>query len=166
MIKVCLVIGLCLFWWLMCYINTGGDEKNLRGLRSYPKEVQEMVRNDKTLGEKAPAEANIPKVFTENLILFTVLFLIIGLVLKYTIGFKGFLDIFICFLIMGEALNLFDLVVIDLLWWRNTKRIRFSFIPDKSLHQNPTMHIGSFARGLVMYVIVALIVAGVLTLLP
>lgn len=133
MIKVCLVIGLCLFWWLMCYINTGGDEKNLRGLRSYPKEVQEMVRNDKTLGEKAPAEANIPKVFTENLILFTVLFLIIGLVLKYTIGFKGFLDIFIYFLIMGESLNLFDLVVIDLLWWRNTKRIRFSFIPDKSL---------------------------------
>ncbi len=166
MIKVCLVIGLCLFWWLMCYINTGGDEKNLRGLRSYPKEVQEMMRNDKTLGEKAPAEANIPKVFTENLILFTVLFLIIGLVLKYTIGFKGFLDIFIYFLIMGESLNLFDLVVIDLLWWRNTKRIRFSFIPDKSLYQNPSMHIGSFVRGLVMYVIVALIVAGVLTLLP
>jgi hypothetical protein len=166
MIKVCLVIGLCLFWWLMCYINTGGDERNLRGLRSYPKEVQEMVRNDKTLEEKAPAEANIPKVFTENLILFTVLFLIIGLVLKYTIGFKGFLDIFIYFLTMGESLNLFDLAVIDLLWWRNTKRIRFSFIPDKNLYQDPSMHIGSFVRGLVMYVIIALIVAGVLTLLP
>ena len=166
MIKVCLVIGLCLFWWLMCYINTGGDERNLRGLRSYPKVVQEMVRNDKTLGEKASAEANIPKVFTENLILFTVLFLIIGLVLKYTIGFKGFLDIFIYFLTMGESLNLFDLAVIDLLWWRNTKRIRFSFIPDKNLYQDPSMHIGSFVRGLVMYVIIALIVAGVLTLLP
>lgn len=166
MIKVCLVIGLCLFWWLMCYINTGGDERNLRGLRSYPKEVQEMVRNDKTLGEKAPAEANIPKVFTENLVLFTVLFLIIGVVLKYTIGFKGFFDIFIYFLTMGESLNLFDLAVIDLLWWRNTKRIRFSFIPDKNLYQDPSMHIGSFVRGLVMYVIIALIVAGVLTLLP
>jgi hypothetical protein len=166
MIKVCLVIGLCLFWWLMCYINTGGDERNLRGLRSYPKVVQEMVRNDKTLGEKASAEANIPKVFTENLVLFTVLFLIIGVVLKYTIGFKGFLDIFIYFLTMGESLNLFDLAVIDLLWWRNTKRIRFSFIPDKNLYQDPSMHIGSFVRGLVMYVIIALIVAEVLTLLP
>lgn len=166
MVKVCLVIGLCFFWWLMCCINTGGDKRNMRGLRSYPKKVQELVRNDKAIGEKTPAEANIPKVFTENLVLFTVLFLIIGVVLKYTIGFKGFFDIFIYFLIMGETLNLFDLVVIDLLWWRNTKRIRFSFIPDKNLYQDPSMHFGSFARGFVMYIIVALIVAGVLTLLP
>ena len=29
------------------------------------------------------------------------------------------------FLIMGIGLNLFDLLVIDILWWCNTKRIRF-----------------------------------------
>ena len=53
---------------------------------------------------------------------------------------------------------------IDLLWWRNTKRIRFSCAPDKSLYQDPKKHIGSFVRGAVMYVIVAVIPAGILML--
>ncbi len=29
-------------------------------------------------------------------------------------------------LLLGQALNLFDFLVIDLLWWRHTKRVRFS----------------------------------------
>lgn len=31
-------------------------------------------------------------------------------------------------LLWARGLGLFDLVIIDLLWWRNTKRIRFSVI--------------------------------------
>ena len=80
------------------------------------------------------------------------------------IGFHGFADTFLFILIWGEALNLFDLLIIDLLWWRNTKRIRFSCAPDKALYQHPKKHIGSFVRGAVMYVIVAVISAGILML--
>ena len=43
----------------------------------------------------------------------------------------GYLPTFWYFLAFGEGLGLFDLLVIDLLWWRNTKRIRFSFLPEK-----------------------------------
>ena len=36
-----IVIGVfCLFYWLMCFMGTGTDEKNLKGLRSYPEEVK------------------------------------------------------------------------------------------------------------------------------
>ncbi len=34
--------------------------------------------------------------------------------------------------------------LIDLLWWRNTKRIRFLKIPQKELYQNPKKHISVF----------------------
>ena len=47
---------------------------------------------------------------------------------------------------LGEGLGGFDLVIIDLLWWRNTKRIRFSFLPEQSHYQDPTKHVSSFLR--------------------
>ncbi len=164
--KICVVVGMCLFWWLMCYLNTGGDKKNLLGFRSYPPEVRELVRKDPVLGPSAPAEANLVKVLVSNALLFTVVFLIIGVILKYTVGFTGFVDAFLYILVLGEALNLFDLLVIDLLWWRNTPRIRFSCVLDKALYQNPKMHVGSFLRAIPMYLVVALIVAGILVVLP
>ena len=164
-LKTSFIIGLCLLLWLICYFNTGSDEKNMRGFRSYPKEVQNLVRRDTVLGQTAPLEINLVKVLLCNFVLFTAIFLVIGLVIKHSVGFDGFVDTFIYFFILGEVLNLFDLVVIDLLWWRNTPRIRFSCAQDKELYQDPSVHIASFSRGVVMYIAVALVVAGLLTML-
>lgn len=80
-------------------------------------------------------------------------------------GLTGFGAAFWFFLALGEGLGLFDLVVIDLLWWRNTKRIRFSFLPEKELYHNPDKHIGSFIRGIPLLAVVAVLSAGVVTLL-
>ena len=164
-LKTGFIIGLCLLLLLICYLNTGSDEKNMRGFRSYPKEVQNLVRRDAVLGQTAPLEVNLVKVLSCNFALFTTIFLAIGLVIKHTVGFDGFADAFAYFFILGEVMNLFDLVVIDLLWWRNTPRIRFSCAQDKELYQDPSVHIASFARGVVMYVAVAAGVAGLLTML-
>ena len=41
-VKILVVIGFCFLFWLICYANPGSDEKNMRGFRSYPKEVQEL----------------------------------------------------------------------------------------------------------------------------
>ena len=163
--KAGFIIGLCLLLWLICYLNTGSDEKNMRGFKSYPKKVQNLVRRDAVLGQMAPLEVNLVKVLVYNFVLFTVIFLVIGLVIKHTVGFDGFADAFIYFFILGEVLNLFDLVVIDLLWWRNTPRIRFSCAQDKEVYKDPSVHIASFARGVVMYIAVALVAAGILTML-
>ena len=63
------------------------------------------------------------------------------------------------FLTLGEGLGGFDLVIIDLLWWRNTKRIRFSFLPERSHYQDPTKHISSFLRGIPLFALVAVLSA-------
>lgn len=160
------IVGFCLLFWFICYTQTGTDKKNMLGYRSYPDAVQELVLKNEELSKLAPKEISIPKIFLSNLVLFTVIFLITGIIMNYTVGFQDFKDCLIYFMILGEILNLFDLVVIDLLWWRNTKRIRFSFIQDKELYQDPAKHLGSFDRGVFMYIIVAFIVAGIITLLP
>ena len=93
---------------------------------------------------------------------FTVYYLslLLGIVIRQT----SFKHNFISLLILGETLNIFDLIVIDLLWWRNTKRIRLSKIPQKELYQNPKKHIEAFLRALILYFFIAMIDGYLLTL--
>jgi hypothetical protein len=144
------------FWflyWGICFLCTGTDKKNLAGLRSYPEQVQALVREK--LPDAATKQKSIPSILLENLILFTVVFSAIGLIFKSILAFDGYLSAFWYFLILGEGLGLFDLLIIDLLWWRSTKRIRFSFIPEKEAYQNPQKHIGSFVRGVPLFAAIA-----------
>ena len=153
------------FWflyWGICFLCTGTDKKNLAGLRSYPGAVQSIVR-ERLAG--APKEKSIPSILIGNLILFTVVFSALGLVFKSVLKLDGYLAAFRYFLILGEGLGLFDLFVIDLLWWRNTKRIRFSFLPDKEIYQDPSKHIGSFVRGIPLFAVIAALSAWVVTML-
>ena len=78
-------------------------------------------------------------------------FTVIGLVERSALELQNFKTAAWYFFWLGEGLNLFDLVVIDLCWWRNTKRIRFSCVPEKEAYQNPKKHVGSFLRGIPMF---------------
>ena len=152
-----------LLYWGICFICTGGDKKNLAGLRSYPDEVQAAVRE--RLGDEVPAAKSIPSILLGNLLLFTAVFSIIGIALKGFLSFDSYLSAFWYFLLLGEGVGLFDLVVIDLLWWRNTQRIRFSFLPNKAAYQDPSKHIGSFVRGIPLFAVIAALSAAIVTLL-
>ena len=152
----CIII--CVIMWTVCFLLTGNDYKNLNGLRSYPIEVQDIIKKNKRYKDKIKP-INMIKVFISNLVMFSIILFIFGLFIKT----KNFIGNFINVLILGEVLNLFDLVVIDLLWWRNTKRIRFSDIPEKEKYQNPKQHIDSFERGIIMYLIIAVIDGIILT---
>lgn len=85
--------------------------------------------------------------------------------MKGILGLKRFGSAFCFFLALGEGLGLFDLVVIDLLWWRNTKRIRFSFLPEKGIYQDPAKHIGSFLQGIPLFALAAAFSAGIVTMI-
>ncbi len=150
-----------LLYWGMCFIGTGSDQKNLAGLRSYPDAVQSVVCERLA---NVPKEKSISSILLGNLILFTVVFSALGLALKNILAFEGFLSAFWYFLILDEGLGLFDLLVIDMLWWRNTKRIRFTFLPDKAVYQDPAKHIGSFVRGIPLFAATAALSAWIVTL--
>lgn len=136
-IKLLIILAFCLLFWLGCYKNTGTDEKNLLGFRSYPDEIQNMIYRNENLSKKVPAGINMLKVVISNIVVFAVIFGIIGTILKYTPG-----------------------------WWRNTSRIRFSFIPEKEMYQNPKKHVDSFLRGIPSFALSALLAACILCILP
>ena len=153
------------FYWGICFLATGSDRKNLIGLRSYPDDVQRCVRNDPQLPKLIPSPKSMTNILLSNLIMFTAAFSIFGLVLNSALGLEGFGDTFLYFLAFGEGLGLFDLVVIDLIWWRNTKRIRFSFLPGREHYQDPGKHIGSFVRGIPLFAAIAALTAAIVTAL-
>ena len=155
LVKIITALCFCLFYWFCCFLGTGTDRKNLAGLRSYPNTVQQAVREHPVWGKAAPKEKSIPSILLGNLLLFTLVFSVLGLTLKGILGLHDFGTAFWFFLTLGEGLGLFDLVGIDLIWWRSTKRIRFSFLPEKAPYQDPGKHIGSFLRGIPMFATVA-----------
>lgn len=152
-------IILCIIFFVLCYLGTGTDEKNLKSYSSYPDEVQNRVKNIAEYQGRFK-ERNNAAVFVANFVLFLLLLYRFGLFIQE----KDFLHNFFALSIMGQGLNLFDLLIIDLLWWRNTKRIRFTKIPEKELYQNPRKHLEAYGRGLIMYLLVALIDGYILTL--
>ena len=157
--KILIAIAFYFLHWGVCFLGTGTDRKNLIELRSYPEEVQTRVRSDPQLGKAVPKAKSTAAIWLSNLILFTALFSALGLALKSVLNLDGYLPTFWYFLAFGEGLGLFDLMVIDLLWWRNTKRIRFSFLPEKEYYQDPKKHIESFLHGIPLFAAIAALTA-------
>ena len=152
-------IILCIIFFLLCFGGTGTDDKNLKSYSSYPDKVQNQIKEIIEYQGRFK-ESNKILVFISNFLLFLPLFFILGLFIRE----NNFYHNFIYLNIIGQSLNIFDLLIIDLLWWRNTKRIRFTKIPEKELYQNPQKHIQSFIRGFILYLIIAIIDGYILTL--
>ena len=163
--KIIVAAAFYFLFWGVCVLGTGTDKKNLIGLRSYPDAVQDCVRSDPQLGKDVPKAKSTVAIWLSNIFVFTALFSILGLALKGVLGLNDYLSAFWYFLAFGEGLGLFDLLVIDLLWWRNTKRIRFSFLPEKQYYQDPKKHIASFLHGIPLFAVIAALTALIVTVL-
>ena len=163
--KIIVALAFYFLFWGICFLGTGTDKKNLIGLRSYPDEVQRRVRSEPRLEKDVPKAKSAVAIWLGNLILFTALFSVLGLALKSVLNLNNYWSAFGYFLAFGEGLGLFDLLVIDLLWWRNAKRIRFSFLPEKEYYQDPKKHIESFLHGIPLFAAVAVLAALIVTAL-
>lgn len=163
--KIIIAIVFYFLYWGICFLGTGTDRKKLIGLRSYPETVQNRVRSDPQLGKDVPKARSTAAIWLSDLLLFTVLFSVLGLALKNVLNLDGYLSAFWYFLAFGEGLGLFDLLVIDLLWWRSTKRIRFSFLPEKKYYQDPKKHMESFLHGIPLFAAIAALTALIITVL-
>lgn len=164
--RVLVAVLFYFLYWGICFLGTGTDKKNLAGLRSYPDAVQRRVQEHPTLRESVPKAKSLSSVLLGNLLLFTAVFTVLGLALRFVLRLTDYWSAFWYFLALGEGLGLFDLLVIDFLWWRNTKRIRFSFLPEKNIYQDPKKHLESFWRGIPLFAGVAVLAAGIVAVIP
>lgn len=148
-----IIAGVILYglFFLACYLGTGTDEKNLKSFYSYPKEVQEILSTHEKFKNRIPKKQSTSLVFHSNLMLFSFLFSVIGILLRLSDFEKAFLYFFI----LGQGLNLFDFFIIDMLWWRNTKRTRFSVIPEAEKYRELSKHKMAFLKGIPLFFAVA-----------
>lgn len=150
---------LCAIFFILCFLGTGTDAKNLKNYSSYPDEVQIRISAIPEYQHRFK-EQNPFLTFTANFLLFLVILFVFGIFIRQS----NFAQNFLSLLILGQTLNVFDLIVIDLLWWRRTPRIRFSKLPQPALYQDPRKHISAFIRAFIMYFAIALIDGYLLTL--
>ena len=158
MIIIIETVILCIAFFLICFWGTGTDNKNLKSYSSYPDEVQNRIKSIAEYQGKFK-ESNKVVTFISNFLLFLFVLFILGLFIKE----NGFTHNFLCLSIIGQGLNIFDLFIVDLLWWRNTKRVRLRKMPEKELYQNPKKHIESFWRGIPLFAAVAALSALIVT---
>lgn len=145
-----ILVGIVLYglFFGICYIGTGTDKKNMRSFYSYPDEIQKAVYENELLVSMIPKKSSYISAFLLNLVLFTVVFCVIGII----ISLDDFVGMITYFILLGQGLNLFDLLVIDLIWWRNTKRTKFKELDvEFKLYKNPQKHISAFFRGIPMF---------------
>lgn len=155
------LIILCLIFWGICFLNTGSDEKNIKSYVSYPNEIQKIIKENPDLQKKIKSVSPIVS-FASNILVFGLVLFIFGLFLKK----PSFKTNFINLMILGQALNAFDFFVIDMLWWRNSKRIRFEGTKNRAeLYSNPKKHFISFFKGILLFLIIALIDGLILSLI-
>jgi len=89
-----------------------------------------MVKKNPALKSKVGTASPFVS-FVSNILVFGIVLFIFGLFVKE----DGFQADFINLLILGECLNAFEFLIIDMLWWRNSKRVRFTDtnVSEKSL---------------------------------
>ena len=161
--KILSILILYLIYWGMCYLGTGTDKKNMASFRAYPDKVQEAVRNRPESAAMIPKEKPTALVWVSNLVLFTVVFAVVGLLGKKAFALTDYAAAFGYLFALGEGLGLFDLLVVDLLWWRHTERTRFSFLKDEAAYQDPKKHVQAFVRGIPMFAASAALAAWIVT---
>lgn len=152
--KILIAIVLYGLFFFLCYLGTGTLKKNMKSFYSYPDEIQNRIKREDSLATMIPAPKTMMQSFVSNLILFSIVFILIGLLLSE----ESFVGCFVYFVMLGQGLNLFDLVVIDLLWWRNTKRTEIEGLDaDRELYRDPGKHVDAFYRGILMFLCAAFI---------
>lgn len=140
---------------LLCIFGTGSDQKNIRSFYSYPDKIQILlIKSGKFEIPKKPSYA---KSFLSNTLIFTAVFLLIGMIICE--------DSFWYYLILGEGLNLFDFLVIDLLWWQHSRRVRFKEIGGPKDYLGAEKHALAFVRAIPVFAAAALLAAVILNIM-
>ena len=145
-------IILCVVFTLMVYIMS---REPIKTLYNYPPKIQERVKTLDEYKNKIPTQEN--KIVTKiiALILFLV---IICAILRYINGYTTFLESFIYGFLLWTIVNLWDVVVLDIIWFCHDKYFIFKNTEDLiDEYHNYWFHIKGFFIGEILALVVCFI---------
>jgi len=104
-------ICLCLLFTILVYIFS---RKPIATLFNYPKAIQDRVKSLDEYKDLIPTNKDK---LSKKLIASILFAFIIALILRYINGYKDFKDVFINGFIIWSIVNLYDLIVLDIIWF-------------------------------------------------
>ena len=145
---------LCILFTVMIYIIS---REPINTLYNYPPKIQERVKSLKEYKDKIPTQKN--KLFAKTMA--SILFLIIiCIVLRYINGYTTFIDSFKYGFLLWTIVNLYDVLVLDIIWFCNDKRFVLKGTEDMiDEYHNYLFHIKGFFIGELLALIICTISA-------
>lgn len=152
MIIVIESIVLCAIFTLMVFAIS---REPIKTLYNYPPKIQEMVKSLDKYKDKIPTQENkmVAKVFASILFL-----IIICVVLRYINGYTTFAESFKYGFLLWTIVNLYDVIVLDVIWFCHDKHFVFEGTEDMTKeYHNYWFHIKGFFIGEML----ALVICGI-----
>ena len=138
-------VVLCLLFTLMVY---GMSRDPIKQLYNYPPRIQERVRSLPAYEGKIPTQKNKLAAKLTASVLFIV---ILSLILRYVNGCTSFLQAFGTGFLLWTIVNLWDVIVLDILWFCHDPRFVFEGTEDMTADYHDYMfHIKGFLIGEVL----------------
>lgn len=145
-------IVLCLIFSIMVYIMS---REPIKTLYNYPPRIQERIKSLKEYQDQIPTEENriISKLFA--CLIFIV---ILCVVLRYINGYTTFIESFSYGFLLWTIVNLWDVIVLDIIWFCHDKHFVFKGTEDMiNEYHNYWFHIKGFFIGELLALIVCAI---------
>ena len=142
-------IILCAIFTLMVFIMS---KNPIKTLYNYPPKIQERVKSLDEYKDKIPTKKNklAAKLFASIIFI-----IILCLVLKYINGCESFLDSFKYGFILWTIVNLYDAIVLDIIWFCHDKKFVFKGTEDmEKEYHNYFFHIKGFFIGELLALII------------
>ena len=135
-------IVLCLAFTLMVYLMS---REPIRSLYNYPPKIRERVRSLDEYKDRIPTQKNTLKAKLGACVLFI---LVLSLLLRYVNGYTTFLQAFGYGILLWTIVNLWDAVVLDIIWFCHDPHFVFKGTEDMiSDYHDYWFHIKGFFIG-------------------
>ena len=135
-------IILCLVFTIMVYVIS---REPIKTLYNYPPKIQERVKTLDEYKDKIPTEE---KKIAAKIVASIIFLIIICLILRYINGYTTFVESFGYGFLLWTIVNLYDAIVLDVIWFCHDKHFIFKGTEDmvKEYH-NYWFHIKGFFIG-------------------
>ena len=135
-------IILCILFTVMVYIMS---RKPIQTLYNYPPKIQERVKTLEEYKGQVPTEKN--KIVTK-LVACIVFVIILSLILHFVNGYTSFLQAFGGGFLLWTVVNLYDAIVLDIIWFCHDPHFVFNGTEDMvDEYHNYWFHIKGFVIG-------------------
>ena len=152
MIIVIESIILCIIFTIMVYAMS---RKPIKTLYNYPPKIQERVKSLDEYKDEIPTQEN--KIIVK-LCASVIFLIIICLVLRYINGYTAFIESFKYGFLLWTIVNLYDAIVLDIIWFCHDKYFVFKGTEDMvDEYHNYWFHIKGFFIGECLAIVICLL---------